>query len=65
MMQTAGELDFEALFNEGDLLYSPMAYILFISFVVIMPILFNNMLVSQYISFQVIKIIFLAAHRLV
>ena len=45
-VQTAGELDFGAIFNDGDLLYSPMAYILFISFVVLMPILFSNLLVS-------------------
>ena len=47
IMQSAGELDFESLFNDGDLLYSPMAYILFISFVVLVPILFSNMLVRK------------------
>ena len=46
-MQTAGELDFETIFNGGDLLYSPSAYLLFIAFVVIMPILFSNLLVSE------------------
>ena len=45
IMQTAGELDFETIFNEVDLLYSPMAYVIFITFVVIMPILFSNLLV--------------------
>ena len=49
IMQTAGELDFEIIFNDADLLYFPMAYILFITFVVLMPILFSNLLVSYYI----------------
>ena len=45
VMQTAGELDFETIFNEANLLYSPCAYLLFITFVVVMPILFSNLLV--------------------
>ena len=44
-MQTAGDLDYEIIFNEADLLYSPMAYLLFFFFVVLMPILFSNLLV--------------------
>ena len=47
VMQTTGELDYDTLFNEANLLYSPMAYILFISFVVLMPILFSNLLVRE------------------
>ena len=47
IVQSTGEFDFESLFNDGGLLYSPMAYILFISFVVLMPILFSNMLVIK------------------
>jgi len=50
IMQTAGELDYETIFNEADLLYSPMAYILFITFVIIMPILFSNLLVCALYS---------------
>ena len=46
VMQTAGDLDYEIIFNEADLLYSPMAYLLFFFFVVLMPILFSNLLVS-------------------
>ena len=45
IMQTAGELDFGTIFEEGPLLYTHMAIFLFITFVVIMPILFNNLLV--------------------
>ena len=45
IMQTAGELDYGTIFDEASLLYSPMAYILFIMFVVLMPILFSNLLV--------------------
>ena len=44
-MQTAGELDYSTIFDEAALLYTPMAYILFILFVVLMPILFSNLLV--------------------
>ena len=46
IVQTTGELDYSSLFLEGSLLYSAMAYILFIVFIVLMPILFNNLLVS-------------------
>ena len=46
MVQTVGEIDFENIFNEGDLLYNPMTYILFVIFVIIMPVLFINLLVS-------------------
>ena len=28
VMQTVGELDFETIFNDGNLLYSPSAYLL-------------------------------------
>ena len=44
IMQTAGELDYSTIFDEA-LLYTPMAYILFILFVILMPILFSNLLV--------------------
>ena len=54
-MQTAGELDFETLFNEADLVYAPMAYLLFITFVVIMPILFSNLLVSPECGADVLR----------
>ena len=46
IVQATGDLDYGTLFLEGGLLYSPMAYILFIVFIVLMPILFNNLLVS-------------------
>ena len=45
IMQFTGELDYGGLFDEGSLLYSPMTYILFITFVILMPVLFNNLLV--------------------
>ena len=45
VMQTVGELDFETIFNDGDLLFSPSAYLLFFTFVVVMPVLFSNLLV--------------------
>ena len=47
IVQTTGELDFDLIFNDADLLYSPMAYILFFSFAILMPILFLNLLVSK------------------
>ena len=46
LVQTTGELDYNDLFLEGGLLYTPMAYILFIVFIVLLPTLFNNLLVS-------------------
>lgn len=46
IVQTTGELDYGDIFLEGGLLYTPMAYILFIVFIVLMPVLFNNLLVS-------------------
>ena len=45
IMQFTGELDYGGLFDDGSLLYSPMTYILFITFVILMPVLFNNLLV--------------------
>ena len=45
IMQTTGELDYGTIFDDASLLYTPMAYILFILFVVLMPILFSNLLV--------------------
>ena len=47
IVQTTGDLDFDKIFNDADLLYSPMAYILFLLFTVLMPILFVNLLVSK------------------
>ena len=38
----AGEFDFEAIFNEGTLLYSPTTYILFIIFLMTVPVLFSS-----------------------
>ena len=46
LLQLAGEFDFEDTFNKGDLLYTPTTYILFITFLITMPILFINLLVS-------------------
>ena len=48
LLQLAGEFDFEATFNEGALIYTPTTYILFITFLITMPILFINLLVSCY-----------------
>jgi len=45
-VQLAGEFDFEAIFNKGTLLYSPTTYILFFTFLITVPILFSNLLVS-------------------
>ena len=46
LLQLVGEFDFEATFNQGALLYTPTAYILFITFLITMPLLFTNLLVS-------------------
>ena len=48
--QTAGGADFEAIFNVGTLLYQPVAYILFVVFLVVMPVLFRTMLVSIHLK---------------
>ena len=47
LVQIVGEIDFELIFNEGELLYSPMTYILFIIFLIVVPVLFINLLVSE------------------
>ena len=46
LLQLVGEFDFEATFNQGALLYTPTTYILFIAFLITMPLLFTNLLVS-------------------
>ena len=43
--QIVGGADFEGMFNTGTLLYLPVAYILFVVFLVLMPVLFRAMLV--------------------
>ena len=50
LIESAGAFDFTSVFNDGDsnLIYTPMAYILFITFVVLMPILFITLLVSSH-----------------
>ena len=55
---TAGGADFEAIFNVGTLLYQPVAYILFVVFLVVMPVLFRTMLVSIHLAKNT-----LSAHR--
>ena len=47
LAQTVGEIDFEKIFGQGDLLYKPMATILFVIFLTIVPVLFINLLVSN------------------
>ena len=48
LLQLVGEFGFEDIFNQGALLYNPTAYILFIAFLITMPLLFTNLLVSCY-----------------
>jgi len=47
LFQVAGEIDYENIVNHGDLLYNPTTYILLITFLVTMPVLFANLLVSH------------------
>ena len=51
LVQTAGELDFETIFNHSPLLYPVLSYILFVLFIIAMPILFNNFLVRVLVKF--------------
>jgi len=46
VLQLVGEFDFEATFSQGELLYSPTAYVLFLTSVITIPVLFTNLLVS-------------------
>ena len=50
IFQTVGQVDFNSLFENGELLYAPMAGLLFISFVILMPLLFITMLVGSVYS---------------
>ena len=47
IFQTVGQVDFNSLFENGELLYAPVTELLFISFVVLMPLLFITMLVGS------------------
>ena len=47
LVKTTGELDFGDIFNQGNLLFPFIAYFLFVLFVIIMPVLFSNLLVSK------------------
>lgn len=42
---TVGGLSYGDLFLAGGLMYTPMAFILFIVFLVLMPVLFHSLLV--------------------
>ena len=57
VVQLVGEFDFEDTFREGTLLYGPAAYILFFTFLMTMPILFINFLVSCHYIQYVLKLI--------
>ena len=46
LLQLAGMLDFKDTFNKGDLLYTPIVYILFIAFLITTPVLITNIVVS-------------------
>ena len=50
IFQTVGQVDFNSLFENGELLYAPMTKLLFISFVILMPLLFITMLVGSVYS---------------
>jgi len=54
MVQMVGEIDFELIFNEGNLLYNPVTYILFIIFLIVAPVLFINLLVSSHYSYNLL-----------
>ena len=45
VMMTIGELDYTDNFVERDVLY-PFLYCFWILFIIVMPVLFNNLLVS-------------------
>ena len=51
-MLTTGELDFNDTFIEREVLY-PYLYFFWIVFVIVMPIVFNNLLVSCCVSAHV------------
>ena len=48
MVMTTGEFDFNGIFfndEDGDLFYPQIAYILWIVFIILMPIILTNLLV--------------------
>lgn len=46
VVQTTGELDTVSVFVDSPLLYPILTYSLFVLFIIAMPLLFNNFLVS-------------------
>ena len=49
IIMTTGELDFNDNFIERDVVY-PFLYCFWLIFVIVMPILFNNLLVSMHFN---------------
>lgn len=47
IVQTTGELDTMTVFRNMPLLYPTLTYILLVLFIIAMPLLFNNFLVSS------------------
>ena len=50
VLQTTGELDTNKVFVDTRLLYPVLTYILLVLFIIAMPVLFNNFLVSAIMS---------------
>ena len=59
---TTGELDYDGIFrlnsagesdDASELAFLPVAYILWIPFVIVMPLLFANLLVILYLGYRI------------
>ena len=56
VIMTTGELDFDDNFIDRDVFY-PFLYCLWIVFVIVMPVLFNNLLVRTYCNHIIVQIV--------
>ena len=54
LVSTTGELDYSSTFqfgiDDGELRYDVMSYFLWVLFIILMPILFANLLVSNFLE---------------
>ena len=56
LVMTTGEFEFDKIFFSSTVSYPYTTYILWIIFIILMPILFNNLLVSIYVAIYNMKV---------
>ena len=54
MVMTTGEFEFDTIFFSNTLDFAVISYVLWIIFIILMPVLLTNLLVSSYLVFFIL-----------